>query len=70
MVPLPFALPSLAGKVYLVTGGNTGVGFHTVEELAKHGARVYMGARSPSKAEAAIDRICADTPTADVHFRT
>lgn len=68
MATLPFALPSLAGKVYLVTGGNTGVGFHTVEELAKHGARVYMGARSPSKAEAAIDKIRADTPTADVHF--
>ncbi|KAL4993261.1 hypothetical protein BDV10DRAFT_179459 [Aspergillus recurvatus] len=68
MGPLPFALPSLAGKVYLVTGGNTGVGFHTVEELAKHGARVYMGARSPGKAEAAIDKIRADTPTADVHF--
>ncbi|KAL5049497.1 hypothetical protein BDW71DRAFT_176023 [Aspergillus fruticulosus] len=68
MDPLPCALPSLAGKVYLVTGGNTGVGFHTVEELAKHGARVYMGARSPGKAEAAIDKIRADTPTADVHF--
>ncbi|CEN60546.1 hypothetical protein ASPCAL02982 [Aspergillus calidoustus] len=65
---LPFALPSLAGKVYLVTGGNTGVGFHTVDELAKHGARVYMGARSPGKAEAAIKTIRAETPTADVHF--
>lgn len=66
--PLPFALPPLAGKVYLVTGGNTGVGFHTVDEVAKHGARVYMGARSPSKAEDAIKRIRAETPAADVHF--
>ncbi len=66
--PLPFALPSLAGKVYLVTGGNTGVGFHTVDELAKHGARVYLGARSPGKAEAAINQIRAETPTTDVHF--
>lgn len=66
--PLPFALPSLTGKVYLVTGGNTGVGFHTVDELAKHGARVYLGARSPGKAEAAINQIRAETPTADVHF--
>lgn len=66
--PLPFALPSLTGKVYLVTGGNTGVGFHTVDELAKHGARVYLGARSPGKAEAAIDRIRAETPIADVHL--
>jgi NAD(P)-dependent dehydrogenase (short-subunit alcohol dehydrogenase family) len=66
--PLPFALPSLAGKVYLVTGGNTGVGFHTVDELAKHGARVYLGARSPGKAEAAINQIRAETPAADVRF--
>ncbi|KAL2833631.1 NAD(P)-binding protein [Aspergillus pseudoustus] len=64
----PFAIPSLTGKVFLVTGGNTGVGFHTVEQLAKHGARVYMGARSHEKANTAIAKLRADFPDADVQF--
>ncbi|KIA75680.1 short chain dehydrogenase [Aspergillus ustus] len=73
MSSLPFTLPPLAGKVFLVTGGNTGVGFHTVSELAKHGARVYMGARSAEKATAAIDKIRAESRTnsnadVDIHF--
>jgi NAD(P)-dependent dehydrogenase (short-subunit alcohol dehydrogenase family) len=70
MASLPFPLPSLVGKVFLVTGGNTGVGFHTVKELAKRGARVYMGARSPEKATAAINEIQAESPNAssDIHF--
>ncbi|KAL2820178.1 hypothetical protein BDW59DRAFT_151010 [Aspergillus cavernicola] len=68
MASLPFSLPSLAGKVFLVTGGNTGVGFYTVQQLAISGARVYMGARSPEKAASAIDKIRAEAPNADVHF--
>ncbi|KAL5332117.1 hypothetical protein BJX70DRAFT_393222 [Aspergillus crustosus] len=55
-------------QVFLVTGGNTGVGFHTVEQLAKHGARVYMGARSPEKASAALKDIKAHLPNTDIHF--
>ncbi|KAL4966448.1 uncharacterized protein BDV14DRAFT_198902 [Aspergillus stella-maris] len=67
MASLPFSLPSLTGKVYLVTGGNTGVGYHTVEELAKKGARVYIGARSPEKAESAITQIKSEYADADLH---
>ncbi|KAL4954555.1 hypothetical protein BDW69DRAFT_193984 [Aspergillus filifer] len=68
MASLSFTLPSLVGKVYLVTGGNTGVGYHTVEELAKKGARVYIGARSPEKAESAITQIKSEYADADLHF--
>ncbi|KAL4792623.1 hypothetical protein BDV19DRAFT_391928 [Aspergillus venezuelensis] len=68
MASLPFTLSSRTGKTYLVTGGNTGVGYHTVEELAKKGARVYIGARSPGKAESAITHIKSENPDADLHF--
>ncbi|KAH6664669.1 putative carbonyl reductase [Halenospora varia] len=53
----PDSLPDLSGKVYIVTGGNAGIGYYTVARLAQHGARVYMCARSPTKAHKAIDEI-------------
>ncbi|KAF5692408.1 alcohol sorbitol dehydrogenase [Fusarium denticulatum] len=43
-------------QVYIVTGGNAGIGFNTVLELAARKAKVYMGARSEAKANAAISR--------------
>ncbi|CAK7214964.1 hypothetical protein SCUCBS95973_002315 [Sporothrix curviconia] len=62
------SLPSLRGKIYLVTGGNAGIGKATVTALASHGARVYMGARSVQKAEAAIKDIKAVASDADIRI--
>ncbi|KAG8863091.1 hypothetical protein FRB96_009271 [Tulasnella sp. 330] len=53
-------IPDLSGKVALVTGGNTGIGYYTVAHLAQHGAKVYMGARNESRATAAIAQLKAD----------
>ncbi|CDO76360.1 hypothetical protein BN946_scf185011.g24 [Trametes cinnabarina] len=50
-------IPDLKGKVAIVTGGNAGVGFAVVQHLARHGAKVYMAARSEPKAQAAIARL-------------
>ncbi|CAG8983151.1 hypothetical protein HYALB_00010298 [Hymenoscyphus albidus] len=62
----PESLPSLSGKVFLVTGGNTGIGYSTVLCLASKGARVYLGARYSTKAQAAITQIKESYPDADV----
>lgn len=62
------SLPSLAGKVYIVTGGNNGIGHSTVAGLANKGARVYMASRSASKAKAAIEGLKAENPEADIRF--
>ncbi|KAL7782860.1 NAD(P)-binding protein [Trichoderma afarasin] len=54
------SIPDLTGKVALVTGGNTGIGLETVKQLALHGAKVYMGARSESRAKEAIESILSE----------
>ncbi|KAL7940190.1 NAD(P)-binding protein [Trichoderma barbatum] len=57
------SIPDLVGKVALVTGGNSGIGLQTVKQLALHGAKVYLGARSESRAKQAIDSILSEHQT-------
>ncbi|KAI9328635.1 hypothetical protein BDR26DRAFT_795327, partial [Obelidium mucronatum] len=53
----------LDGKVAIVTGGNTGIGYETVKHLALKGAKVFLAARSKERAEAAIVKLKADAQT-------
>jgi NAD(P)-dependent dehydrogenase (short-subunit alcohol dehydrogenase family) len=52
---------SIEGKQVLITGGNSGIGKATAEELARRGARVMITARDGSKGRAAVDEIQAAT---------
>ncbi|TFY76492.1 hypothetical protein EWM64_g7520 [Hericium alpestre] len=56
-------IPDLTGKVILVTGANAGIGLQTSEQLAIHGAKVYLACRTESKAKAAIAGIEDRTPS-------
>jgi len=47
----------LDGKVYIVTGSNTGIGYQTAAELTYMGATVVMACRTPEKANAAREQI-------------
>ncbi|RYP23237.1 hypothetical protein DL766_007534 [Monosporascus sp. MC13-8B] len=62
----PDTLPDLKGKVFIVTGGNSGIGYYTVAHLAEYGAYVYMCARSPEKGIAAIANIKKMHPSANI----
>lgn len=42
-------------KIVLVTGGNKGIGNHIVNQLARQGAHVYLGARDVRRGRAAAD---------------
>ncbi|MEW2393785.1 SDR family NAD(P)-dependent oxidoreductase [Streptomyces venezuelae] len=58
--------PRADGSVFLVTGGNAGIGYFVAEQLSATGATVVLGSRSPAKAEAAMDAIRARVPDARV----
>ncbi|WP_328382692.1 SDR family NAD(P)-dependent oxidoreductase [Streptomyces sp. NBC_00400] len=46
-------LPRAEGRVFLVTGGNAGIGYFVAEQLSATGATVVLGSRNPARAEAA-----------------
>ena len=55
----PDRLPDLTGKIYLVTGGNSGIGFEASRLLAAAGADVVIACRNPDKANKAVAEIGA-----------
>ncbi|KAJ8115724.1 hypothetical protein OPT61_g2692 [Boeremia exigua] len=56
-------IDSLDGKVILVTGGNAGLGKQTITYLCAHSPRrVYLAARSASKAAAGISDVRSSVP--------
>ncbi|KAF2629506.1 NAD(P)-binding protein [Macroventuria anomochaeta] len=56
---------SLDGKVILATGGNAGLGKQTITYLAAHNpSRIYLAARTASKASTAIGDIKSAVPSA------
>lgn len=57
------------GRTFLVTGANAGIGFETSKILAARGAHVVLACRDVARAEAAMDRIRADTPNAELSFQ-
>lgn len=58
------AIPDLTGRRALVTGVTSGLGEHTVLELARAGAEVVMAARSEPKLTAAVADVKRVLPTA------
>jgi NAD(P)-dependent dehydrogenase (short-subunit alcohol dehydrogenase family) len=61
-------IPDLAGRVAVVTGANSGLGFETALELAKAGAQVVLACRDQAKGGEALARIREAVPTADVRL--
>ncbi|KAJ7069894.1 NAD-P-binding protein [Mycena amicta] len=61
-------MPDLAGQIFLVTGGSSGVGKETCRALVECNAKVYLATRSEEKAQAAITDICKTTGKTDIYF--
>ena len=61
-------MPRLDGKIFIITGANSGLGFETTRQAVKAGAHVVMACRNKQRADKAIERIHAETPRASVEF--
>ncbi|HEY0264992.1 MAG TPA: oxidoreductase [Granulicella sp.] len=61
-------IPSQTGKLAVVTGANSGIGWNTALELARAGAEVVIAARSPEKGSDAVERIKNQLPKASVRY--
>ncbi len=57
-------IPNLSGKVIIVTGANSGIGFETAKELARKGAHTILACRSMEKGNDAAQHIRAEIPNA------
>lgn len=52
----------------LVTGGNSGLGYQAVLQLARKGARVLLAARDRGRGVAALERLAAEAPGSHAEF--
>ncbi|HEX3782861.1 MAG TPA: SDR family NAD(P)-dependent oxidoreductase [Pseudonocardiaceae bacterium] len=62
----PRCLPAAPGKVFVITGGNAGIGYYTAEQLASTGAKVILAGRNQTKIDAALTAIRRQVPGADL----
>lgn len=62
-------VPDQSGRVAVVTGANTGIGYETAEVLAGKGARVVIAVRDAGKGQKALDAITRKHPGAAVSLQ-
>jgi NAD(P)-dependent dehydrogenase (short-subunit alcohol dehydrogenase family) len=55
-------IPDLSGKIVLITGANSGIGFEAAGELARKGAHIIMACRNIGKANAAKNEMMNEIP--------
>jgi retinol dehydrogenase 12 len=61
-------MSDLAGKTFVITGANTGIGKITARELAKRGAHVILACRSADKTQPVIDELKRETGNDKIEF--
>jgi len=59
-------IPDLSGKVIIVTGGNSGLGYESAKAFAENGAEVILTSRSVEKGEAAKKEIISQNPDSKI----
>lgn len=59
-------IPDLKGKIAIVTGANSGIGFHKAKFLGQKNATVIMAVRSLERGKKAADKILEFYPSANI----
>jgi NAD(P)-dependent dehydrogenase (short-subunit alcohol dehydrogenase family) len=61
-------IPDLTGKVIVITGANSGIGFEATREFARKGAHTILACRNLEKGQIALDQIKAEIPDASAEI--
>jgi NAD(P)-dependent dehydrogenase (short-subunit alcohol dehydrogenase family) len=61
-------IPDLTGRVIIVTGANSGIGYEAAKEFARKGAQTILASRSVDKAQGALSQIWKEIPNAKVEI--
>ncbi|WP_158793066.1 oxidoreductase [Granulicella sp. L60] len=61
-------IPSLTGKRILITGANSGIGYHAALKLARKGAHIVFASRDRQRGQAALDRLHTEAPGTDTEL--
>ncbi|EME81921.1 uncharacterized protein MYCFIDRAFT_85133 [Pseudocercospora fijiensis CIRAD86] len=62
-------IPSLAGKIILITGGTSGLGSNAIVEFAKHSPdHIVFTGRNQQAADALIEKVSKDNPSVQLTF--
>ncbi|MGY8701432.1 MAG: oxidoreductase [Candidatus Poseidoniales archaeon] len=59
-------IPDQSGRVIIITGANSGIGFWMAKHLAQKGARIIMACRSEERAKLAQEKIINHQPDAKI----
>jgi NAD(P)-dependent dehydrogenase (short-subunit alcohol dehydrogenase family) len=61
-------IPDLTGRIAIVTGANSGIGYAMAQALSRKGATVILACRNQEKGEAAVRQITQENPEAEAKF--